>query len=162
MKSVILTALACLLVSSLAHAEKQFPGYLNDKYCDSIKMDFMTGAIKSLQRYRDKQLVSQHRGGMHNINKYISQRKDWLQECDEFLLVTSQQRLFKDKQTTGDIFNAMASVSKELDSLIKGVTYTVDAGGTPTDVAAEKFDRLFKLVEAHQTMMLLKGQVVYR
>lgn len=162
MKIQLSIALLTLLLASSLHAQDSFPSYLSEKYCGDIKMDFMTGSIKSLQRYRDTQLPSQHRGGMNNIRKYLVQRQEWLQECDDFLSQTSKNRLFKDDPTTVKIFAAIDSVSTELQSLITGVTYSVDVGGSPIDVAAEKFDTLFKLVDDHQTMLLMKGQVVYR
>ncbi len=162
MKRHICAALFTLFVTSGAAAEDKFPSYLTGKYCNDIKVDFMTSSMKSLQRYRDKQLASQHRGGMNNIRKYLEQREDWLQECDNYLASTSSHRLFKDDQTTAKIFTAISSVTGELQSLITGVTYSVDAGQSATDVAADKFDQLFKLVDDHQTLMLMKGQVVYR
>ena len=162
MKTKICAALFSLVLASGVQAADNFPSYLTDKYCSDIKVDFMTSSIKSLQRYRDKQLPSQHRGGMNNIRKFLEQREDWMKECDNYLAQTSKDRLFKDAKTTSEIFTAIDSVTTELQSLITGVTYSVDAGGSPTDVAAQKFDHLFKLVEDHQTLMLMKGQVVYR
>ncbi len=158
----ICAALFTLLMACGASAEDKFPSYLTGKYCNDIKVDFMTNSIKSLQRYRDKQLASQHRGGMNNIRKFLEQREDWLQECDDYLASTSNHRLFKDENTTSKIFTAISSVTGELQSLITGVTYSVDPGQSATDVAGDKFDRLFKLVDDHQTLMLMKGQVVYR
>lgn len=162
MKIKMLFAPFVLLWAGSALADGDFPSYLNEKYCNDIKLDFITTSIKSLQSYRDQQLASQHRGGMNNIRKYLDQREEWLKECDQYLSQTKNGRVFQDEATTKSIFNAMDAVSTELNSLISGITYSVDSGGTPTDVAAEKFDHLFKLVDDHQTMMLLKGQVVYR
>ncbi|MGH1373923.1 MAG: hypothetical protein ACRBBW_17925 [Cellvibrionaceae bacterium] len=165
MKKHMCVALFTLLAStgfSNAFAEEKFPSYLTEKYCNSIKVDFMTSSMKSLQRYRDKQLPSQHRGGMNNIRKYLEQREDWLLECDNYLASTSRDRLFKDKKTTDSIFTAISSVTGELNSLITGVTYSTELGESPTSVASQKFDHLFKLVDDHQTLMLMKGQVVYR
>lgn len=162
MKINMLLAPLVLLLAGSALADGEPPSYLNEKYCNDIKLDFITTSIKSLQGYRDKQLVSQHRGGMNNIRKYLDQREEWLKECDQYLSKTKHGRLFQDNATTISIFEAMDAVSTELSSLVNGVTYSVEAGGSPTDVAADKFDHLFKLVDDHQTMMLLKGQVVYR
>lgn len=146
-----------------AEAEgKKFPSYLTWKYCEDLKLDFMTREVKSLQKYRSKQLDSMHRGGMNNTRKFLKQRQEWLHECDSYMAGTDNGRLFKDEPTTDAIFGAMKSVEDELASLIKGVTYSVDAGETGASVAGDKFDRFFKLVEDHQTLMLLKGQVVYR
>lgn len=162
MNRYICVALLTLIATNGALAEDKFPSYLTGKYCNGIKVDFMTSTMKSLQRYRDKQLPSQHRGGMNNIRKYLEQREDWLLECDNFLASTSRNRLFKDKKTTATIFSAISSVTDELQSLITGVTYSTELGQSPTSVASQKFDHLFKLVDDHQTLMLMKGQVVYR
>lgn len=165
MKKHLYVALFTLIAStgfSSAFADDTFPSYLTDKYCNGIKVDFMTGSMKSLQRYRDKQLPSQHRGGMNNIRKYLEQREDWLLECDNYLAKTSKNRLFKDQKTTDNIFSAISSVTSELNSLITGVTYSTEPGQSATSVANQKFDHLFKLVDDHQTLMLMKGQVVYR
>ena len=165
MKKHLYVALFTLLASTSFNsvlADDKFPSYLTDKYCNGIKVDFMTSSIKSLQRYRDKQLPSQHRGGMNNIRKYLEQREDWLLECDNYLASTSKHRLFKDEKTTDNIFSAISSVTGELNSLITGVTYSTEPGQSATSVAGQKFDRLFKLVDDHQTLMLMKGQVVYR
>lgn len=145
-----------------AFAEQTFPSYLSTQYCADLKHSFMTSAVKSLQRYKDQQLATRHRGGMYNIRTFVQQREEWLQECDGYLQATHHQRLFKDAKTTDGIFNAMTSVSQELQSLIAGVSYTVEPGGDVTDVAAQKFEHLFKLVDDHQTRMLMRGQVVYR
>ncbi len=140
----------------------EFPSFLNEKYCTDIKLDFMTNSIRSLQLYKEKQLATRHRGGMNNIRNFLTQRQDWLKECDEYLSATSNRRLFKDDKTSDQIFYALESVSAELDALIRGVSYTANAGGATGDLAAEKFDNLFKLVDDHQTLMLMRGQVVYR
>lgn len=160
MKQFITMMVCVLAFSGSTQAENNFPSYLTENYCESIKLDFMTGAVKSLQNYRDKQLSSQHRGGMRNIQKYLKQRQDWLQECDSYLSATSEhKRLFKDDDTTTDILDAIQSINNELGSLISGVIY---ASENPTEHAEAKFDELFKLVENHQTHLLMRGQVVYR
>ena len=141
---------------------EKFPSYLSSKYCGDIAMEFMTTTIKSLQSYRQKQLASKHRGGMNNTSRFIEQRKEWLEECDEYLSMTSKNRLFKDAKTTNRILKTMDSVSKELKALVKGVTYTNESGDDTVAVAGEKFDQLFSLVEQHKTKLLLKGQYVIR
>jgi len=159
----LLAVLVLGLTSSVGvFAEGDFPSYLTEKYCNDIKLDFMTSSIKSLQHYKDKQLASRHRGGMRNIQRFLQQRQDWLQECDGYLSATSEhKRLFRNEDTTDTIFAAIDSVSTELGSLIAGVTYTEDPSGNNT-VVEEKFDKLFQLVDKHQELLLLRGQVVYR
>jgi hypothetical protein len=162
MKKLFAVLALGLTFSVSALAENSFPSYLTEKYCNDIKLDFMTSSIKSLQHYKDKQLASRHRGGMRNIQRYLKQRQDWLLECDNYLSATSQhKRLFRNEETTDEIFTAIDSVSTELGSLIAGVTYADEPTEEDT-VVEEKFDQLFQLVEAHQTLLLLRGQVVYR
>ncbi|TQV67762.1 hypothetical protein FKG94_24845 [Exilibacterium tricleocarpae] len=139
-----------------------FPGYLTRKYCNDIAGEFMTTSMKSLQSYRFKHLESKHRGGMRNTGRFIEQRKEWLAECDQYLKYTDYGRLFKDAETTDRIFAAMTSVSVELASLVEGATYTDEAGDASTQVAAEKFDLLFKLVDNHKTLLQIRGQFVTR
>ncbi|MYM62772.1 hypothetical protein [Pseudomaricurvus sp. HS19] len=162
MKTFTLPVLLVLLLPCLAQAEDDFPSYLSPKYCTDVKLDFMTSSMKSLRRYRDSQLASRHRGGMNNIRTYLMQRQEWLLECDSYLQATRETRLFKDDATSANIFNAIESVSSELQSLIAGVSYSVEPGGEITDVASQKFDRLFKLVDDHQTLLMMRGQFVAR
>lgn len=157
-----LLAWCAVLVAGTVQAENNFPSYLNGKYCNDLKRDFMTSSLGSLKSYRESQLASQHRGGMNNIRNFVLQQQDWLRECDEYLITTQRNRIFQDEKTTTRIFAAMGAVTRELDALIKGVTYTADGGKKPTDVAADKFDQLFKLVDDHQTKLELKGQLVFR
>jgi hypothetical protein len=138
----------------------EFAGYLSRKYCSDIATEFMTSTMKSLQNYRFNHLGSKHRGGMNNTNKFIMQRSEWLEECDNYLKLTDYGRVFKDKATTQKIMSAMSAVKEELDALIQGATYSNTEDSTI--VAGEKFDRLFKLVDHHKTLLLLKGQFVTR
>lgn len=140
----------------------KFPSYLSWRYCEDLKRDFMTREIKSLHKYRETQLPTMHPGGMNNTRKLLGQRQEWLQECDTYMTKTSHGRLFTDDKTTDAIFSSIRSVETELTSLVKGVTYSVSSGESPAAVAGEKFDNFFKLMENHQTQMLMKGQVVYR
>ena len=158
------TAFALVGNSSVVFAtsEKEFPSYLNQDYCEDIASDFMTSTLKSLRRYRDTHLQLQSKRGMINTRNYILQRKDWLLECDNFLSHTASSRIFRNEKTTETIFEAMDGVSEELASLAKGVTYSLDVGQDSTTIAAEKFEQLFKLVDDHKTLLLLRGQFVQR
>jgi hypothetical protein len=55
----------------------------------------------------------------------------------------------------------MQSLNGELEALLQGVTYSnvVDAD---TQVAADKIDRMLELLDNHDTLMRIKGQMVYR
>lgn len=162
---MIRTLLSLLLILSAcvtARADTQFPSYLNPDYCQQLAAEFMTSSVSSLQKYRDAQLPKLHRGGMNNIRKFINQRQNWLLECDQYLSTTKNSRIFKDESTTEEIFDAMNSVTDELESLISGVSYSVDAGREQSSVAEEKFDHLLLLVDNHKTRLQLRGQLVLR
>ena len=151
---------ACLRDRAAAKYDVEFPSYLTWKFCEDTKASFMEGDIPSLESYRNKRLSSEHKVRMKNIKTFVEQRRDWLQECDQYLELTDHGRIFKDKETTEKIFAAMDSVSSELDSLIKGVTYVSEGAGADTEVIANKFDTLFKMVDDHKTVMMLQRQFV--
>ena len=137
----------------------KFASYLSTSYCDDIKSEFMSIAINSLQRYRDTRLSDQRRYGMKTTRHFINQRQIWMQECDNYLSLSEDENLFYKEKTTRDIFTALAKISAEMDSLLKGVTYSNGSELGNNAHVAEKFDVLFKLVDTHKTMMQLRGQV---
>ncbi|MGH1469834.1 MAG: hypothetical protein ACRBCS_01470 [Cellvibrionaceae bacterium] len=152
---------ACQKDKASAKHNIELPGYLSWKFCDDTKASFMEGDISSLENYKNKRLNVQHRNRMKNIKSFIEQRKEWLQECDQYFDLTNHGRIFIDAKTTKSIFAAMDSVSKELGALIGGVTYVSE--GVDQDenqIIAGKFDNLFKLVDAHKTQSMLKSQFV--
>lgn len=136
----------------------EYPGYLSWKYCEGIRNEFMTSSMKSLQNYADSRLNINYRKSMRNIQHYLEQRKDWLNECDSYMQATHRGRIFNDKNTTQGIFAAIDEVEQELASLLSGVTYA--GQDSDTAVAAQKFDQLFTRVENHKNRLLLKGQMI--
>jgi len=138
----------------------KFASYLNTQYCNDIKAEFLTSAIGSLQRYRDTRLNDSRNYGMKNTRHFIEQRRDWLQECDTYLSLSEGTRVFHEKKTTFKIFAALNSVSSELDSLLKGVTYSNANEAGANTIIADKFDHLFELVDDHRTLMQLRGQFI--
>ena len=138
----------------------EFPSYLTWKFCDDTKNSFMQSDIRSLESYRTKRLNIEHRNRMKNIKEFVEQRKQWLQECDNYLELTDHGRIFRDEETTEKIFAAMDDVSKELDSLLRGVTYVNEDGLVDNSIIATKFDTFFQLIDDHKTVMMLKGQFV--
>lgn len=158
----VLLVLPALPVAALAcdTCTTAFPSYLSEQYCSDLKRDFMTTDTQSLQRYRTTQLASKHPGGMNNIRKFLVQRQAWLQECNAYLNESKGRHLFKDETTTRAIFASMQSLNGELEALLQGVTYsTLNAD---TQVAADKIDRMLELIDDHDTLMRIKGQMVYR
>ena len=152
---------ACLRDRASVTNSVEFPSYLTWKFCEDTKQSFMQGDIASLENYRHQRLNSEHKNRMRNIQNFVQQRKEWLMECDKYMDLTSRGRIFKDATTTTNIFAAMDAVANELASLIGGTTYTSsEAGGSVDAVVAGKFDQLFKLVDDHKTILMLKGQFV--
>ncbi len=137
------------------------PSYLSWKYCGDIKAEFMSVSLRSLETYRDTNMSTQRKRSMKNTRHFVEQRKDWLQECDNYMKMTKNERLFKDDATTDNIFETLTDLSEELSSLLSGVTYASDFGQDSTVIAGEHFDQLFKLVDDHKTLLQLKGQYVY-
>lgn len=153
---------ACKKAEAEAKHSKTFPSYLSWSYCDDIRMEFMTSAMRSLESYRSKHLDVRYKGAMRNTKQFINQRQAWLSECNEYLSLTGKGRIFNDRKTTDEIFYAMNDVKDELDALISGSTYSADFGSDSTEFIAEKFDTLFKLVDDHKAIMHLKGKYVFR
>lgn len=135
----------------------KFSSYLNAKYCQSTGIDFLMQGRKSLQSYRDKQLPTAHRGGAKNIRNFILQRKDWLQECDNYLQLTEQGRIFRDKDSTDKIITAMTGTANELEKIMKRPKVEVESLELVTAPAAQKFDELFKLVDGHYLELQRRG-----
>lgn len=152
----------CLKDAAEKKHKVEFPSYLSWDYCDDIRMDFMTSAVRSLENYKTKHLDLRYKGGMRNIANFIQQREDWLKECDEYLSYTGKNRIFEDEATTAKVFNAMNSVEKELTDLANGVVYSASINQAPDAVVKDKFDELLKTVEDHKTLMHLKGKYVFR
>lgn len=167
-----MVALLMFSVSSLACDEEcrkqaaatkhkvKFASYLSTQYCKDIKSEFLTSAIVSLQRYRDTRLTDSRNYGMKNTRQFIEQRKNWLQECDNYLSLSEGMSLFHEKESSENIFVAMEKVSAELDSLLRGVTYSNASEPGTSSVIADKFDHLFTLVDNHRTLMQLRGQLI--
>lgn len=150
---------ACLREKAQEKHQVTFPSYLDSKFCKTTSKDFLVGARKSLQKYHDERLDSAHRGGIRNIRNFIEQRKEWLMECDNYLSLTDQGRIFRTKETTDEIFTAVDSLSTELKRLVT-IRKTPDEDGFElTASAREKFGQIFKLLDAHRTDLQLRGQL---
>jgi hypothetical protein len=152
----------CLKEAAEKEHKVEFPGYVNWAYCDEIRMDFMTSAVRSLENYQSNHFDTRYKGGMRNIVNFIEQREEWLKECDQYLAYTGKGRIFDNEETTQKIFGAMDRVQKELNDLIQGVVYATNPGSTPTNVARTRFEELFQVVDDHKTLMHLKGKYVFR
>ena len=148
---------SCKRAKAEAANNLKFASYLNAKYCQSTGLDFLLQGRKSLQSYRDKQLATAHRGGAKNIRNFILQRKDWLLECDNYLSLTEQGRIFRNKNSTDKIINAMVTTADELQKIMMRPKSDVENLELVTAPAAQKFDDLFKAVDAHYLELQRRG-----
>ena len=160
------TAFACDEACQRETAETQhsvtFPSYLTWEYCDSLKIDFMTIDVRSLESYSTKHFDTKYKGPIKNTIKFLDQRKEWLQECDNYLSLTHRDRIFYDDATTQVVFNQIDKVKKELTSILGGVTYSSSSGDETKLIVSEKFDTLFRSIDDHKNLMHLKGKYVYK
>ena len=147
----------CKRTKAEAANNVKFASYLNTKYCKSTGVDFLIQGRKSLQSYRDKQLPTAHRGGAKNIRHFILQRKDWLQECDKYMQLTEQGRIFRDKSSTETIITAMDGTADALEKIMKRPRVEVESLEMVTAPAVSKFDELFKLLDAHYLELQRRG-----
>jgi hypothetical protein len=148
---------ACKRTKAEADNNVKFASYLNAKYCKSTGIDFLLQGRKSLQSYRDKQLPTAHRGGAKNIRNFILQRKDWLQECDTYLDLTDQGRIFRNKESTEKILTAMTGTADELQKIMRRPQTEVESLEVVIEPAAKQFDELFKIIDAHYLELQRRG-----
>ena len=137
----------------------KFASYLNAKYCKSTAQDFILRGTKSLRAYREKQLATAHRGGAKNIRNFIIQRKDWLSECDSYLLLTDQDRIFRNKATTESILNTLDAVAKELNKIMMRTPAAGEDLILISTPAGQQLDILFKQVDDHYLELQRRGLI---
>lgn len=147
----------CKRAQAEAKNNTKYPSYLNLKYCQSTTQDFLLSARQSLQRYRDKQLPTAHRGGARNIRQYILQRRDWLQECETYMHALDAGNVFRQATTTQQIFTAMNKVADELHNIMQRKENKAEVKELVIAPAAEAFDRLFTQVDSHIQDLQLRG-----
>ncbi|WP_020210306.1 hypothetical protein [Gilvimarinus chinensis] len=151
---------ACEKKAEAKHGVK-FASYLNKDFCSTTRADFLIQDYKSLEKYQAEQLPNGHKGGMNNIRKMLEQRKDWLTECDDYLRMTDQGRIFRDKATTDKIFAAIDKTNRELNSLVyNGSQDLIVVNGL--DIAQQDFDQMMQLLDQHKTQLQLRGLLVNR
>lgn len=151
---------ACLREKAQTKYNVTFPSYLTQKYCEGITMDFMRSTVRSLDKYRSENFNTKYKGPLKNTRNYLVQRKEWLQECDDYLSKTQNIRVFGNDKTTKQIFASIDKVSNEFADLIKGVSYSSDDEAKV--IMDGKINTLFQLVDDHKTIMHLKGKYVVR
>lgn len=135
----------------------KFPSYLNMKYCQSTTNDFLLNARKSLQRYKDTQLPTAHRGGAKNIRNFINQRRDWLQECDNYMRDLELGYVFRQKETSDKVFTTMAKVSDELYKIMMRKKNKEEVINIVIAPAEAQFEELFTLLDDHVIELQKRG-----
>ncbi len=157
------TSLACDEACKRAKAEEanniKFGAHLSAKYCKTTATDFLIQTRRALQTYRDKQLPTAHRGGARNIRSFISQRKDWLVECDKYLELTEQGRVFRDKETTDKIITSMTNLNNELHKIMMRPKNPDESKELVVSPAGMKFDELFQLMDDHYLDLQKRGML---
>lgn len=151
----------CKREAAMTEHGVKFPSYLTANYCQDTSIDFLLKARDSLQSYKNDNLPTGHKGGMRNISRFLQQRKQWLAECDNYLQLTAQGRVFRDEKTTQRIIEAIDAVSKELDKLI-GTGTTIRLPESQVAGASQRLDLLFNAIDSHRTDLQLRGQLVIR
>ncbi|WP_027328887.1 hypothetical protein [Marinimicrobium agarilyticum] len=151
----------CKRQKAMEEHDVQFPSYLTANYCQDTSVTFLLRARESLQTYRDGQLSSGHKGGMRNISNFLKQRKQWLVECDEYLALTGQGRVFRNEATTQAIVAAIDSAIQELDRLVASGG-GIHVAESQAEIAGQRLDQLFTAVDTHRTDLQLRGQLVIR
>lgn len=137
----------------------KFPSYLNVKYCQSTANDFLLNTRKSLQTYRDKQLVTAHRGGAKNIRNFIMQRHDWLRECDSYMEQLEIGNVFRQKETTEKIFKSMTDTSAELYKVMMRPKNPNEDIIMVIAPAEARFDEMFQLLDEHVIELQKRGLI---
>src|SRR5690625_7281549 len=102
----------------MAEHDVRFPSYLTASYCRDTSVDFLLRARDSLSSYEEKNLPTGHKGGMRNIRTFLQQRKQWLEECDQYLSLTGQGREMRDEATTHEVLEAIYAVDRALEHLM--------------------------------------------
>jgi len=147
----------CLREQAMATHKVKFPGYLDSQYCRTTSIDFLISARKSLQHYHDERLNTAHRGGIRNIRNFLEQRREWLAECDNYLKLTNQGRVFRSKESSEQIFSSITSLSEELARLTGIPASASEDAMTLTEIARQRFDQMFRHLDNHRTDLQLRG-----
>lgn len=147
----------CLREEAMKTHNIKFPSYLDRQYCRTTSIDFLISARNSLQKYHDERLNSAHRGGIRNIRNFLEQRKEWLQECDQYLTLTKQGRVFRTRDTSEQMFQGINRLSDELQRLVGIPTSPGEDSMALTEIARQHFQHLFSQMDSHRTDLQLRG-----
>jgi len=150
----------CLRDKAQASSKVTFPAYLTWKYCDGIAMDFMTSAMRSLNSYHTNNFNTKFKGPLKNTRNYLVQRTEWVKECDNYLKLTKNKRIFGDSKMTDSILASVKKVDEEFAALIEGASYSTE--NDAKEAMGSKIQALAKLVDDHKTIMHMKGRYVVR
>ncbi|WP_157960345.1 hypothetical protein [Marinimicrobium alkaliphilum] len=136
----------------------RFGSHLTVQACRDTAVDFLMTARRNMENYRAERLEGGHPAGMRNIRNFIEQRKSWLDECDEYLRLTEQGRVFRTEGMTERLFGDINAVSEELMNLYN------NRHNPSREIAevAQRFDTLFQAMDEHVVDLQLRGQMVIR
>lgn len=151
----------CKRDAAMAEHGVRFPSYLTTSYCRDTSVDFLLRARDSLANYQQNNLPTGHKGGMRNIRNFLQQRKQWLEECDQYLTLTSQGRVFRDEATTQKIIDAIDALTNELERLMGSGT-GVRVPQSQVAGAEHRLELLFSAMDDHRTELQLRGLLVIR
>jgi len=159
--SVFLRAsgLLCLLIASNPSSANTHPSYLTEKYCDSVVEQFVDSGMRSLDKYINEHFNPEYKGGIRNTIRFLEQRLEWLNECNDYLTDTTQTHVFHSEDDTQSIFKAINELTRELQHVRAGVEYRDDAGNNnPAPYVKRRYETLAQLVDQHHTRMLIQKQ----
>ncbi|WP_444945311.1 hypothetical protein ACJJIP_13100 [Microbulbifer sp. VTAC004] len=153
------TGLLCLLFTSTQSIANTHPSYLTEKYCSSLVEQFVDSGMRSLDKYINEHFNPEYKGGIRNTIRFLEQRLEWLNECNNYLKDTAQTYVFHSEDDTQSIFSAITELTRELQHVRSGVEYRDDAGNNnPAPYVKRRFEALAQLVDRHHTRMLMKKQ----
>ncbi|WP_299583273.1 hypothetical protein [uncultured Microbulbifer sp.] len=159
--SAILRALGLLslLIASTSSSAKTHPSYLTEEYCSSVVEQFVGSGMRSLGKYVNEHFNPEYKGGIRNTIRFLEQRSEWLNECNEYLVDTNNTYIFHSQDDTQDIFMAINELTRELQHVRSGVEYRDDTGNNnPAPFIKRRFTTLAQLVDRHHTRLLMKKQ----
>lgn len=140
----------------------EFPNHVTWKLCEDTAYYFMTSTLKQLDRYKDTRLPTANQVSLRNIKRLVNEQRQWLTECDEYMQLTDNGRIFKEADTTDTIFAAMDNLTEQLDAGMRSAVNATDVVGDPNGLKQEQFNKLLQLVEDHIRILQLRGQFVKR
>ncbi|WKD50834.1 hypothetical protein [Microbulbifer spongiae] len=151
-----------LLILFIANSQSYanpHPAYLTNDYCNSVVEQFIDSGMRSLDKYINEHFNLEYTGGIRNTIRFLEQRLEWLTECNDYLMDTSNTHVFHNQEDTQNIFTAINALARELQHVRSGVEYRDDAGNNnPAPFIKRRYRDLAQLLDRHHTRMLMQRQ----